>query len=81
MVPVADRKVPLSFKHAGIEFHAIGVPRGQGLAEKLLLDGGESAYRSVVLEGGVLRGVQMIGSREGFRQLADSLGWSYQGQA
>lgn len=81
MERVADRKVPLSFKHASIEFHAIGTPRGQGMAEKLLLDGGESAYRSVVLEGDVLRGVQMIGSREGFRQLADSLGWSYQDQA
>jgi NAD(P)H-nitrite reductase large subunit len=77
--PVPDHKVPLSFKHPHIEFHAIGAPWGQGLAEKLLTDAGELIYRSVVLEGDVLRGVQMIGSREGFRQLADSLGLPYFG--
>jgi len=79
MEPVPDHKVPLSFKHPHIEFHAIGAPWGQGLAEKLLTDAGELIYRSVVLEGDVLRGVQMIGSREGFRQLADSLGRPYFG--
>jgi len=77
--PIPDRKVPLSFKHTSIEFHAIGTPVGQGLAEKPLSNVGESVYRSVVLEGDVLRGVQMIGSRDGFRQLADSLGLSYYG--
>jgi len=77
--PVADHEVPLSFKHASIEFHAVGAPGGQGLVEKALSVEGESAFRSVVLEGDVLRGVQMIGSREGFRQLAESLGRPHHG--
>jgi len=77
--PVADHLVPLSFKHTSIEFHAAGATVGQGFVEKPLPGDGESAYRSVVLEGDVLRGVQMIGSREGFRQLADSLGRPYHG--
>jgi NAD(P)H-nitrite reductase large subunit len=79
--PVADHKVPLSFKHPSIEFHAVGAPMGEGFEERPLHNGGETVYRSVVLEGDVLRGVQMIGSREGFRQLADSLGRPYHGQS
>ncbi|MGE5293922.1 MAG: NAD(P)/FAD-dependent oxidoreductase [Solirubrobacterales bacterium] len=75
--PVPDRKVPLSFKHPSIEFHAVGTPPIQGFAEKLLSDGEESIYRSVVLDGEILRGVQMIGSREGFRELANSLDQPY----
>lgn len=75
--PVADRTIPLSFKHDRVEFHSAGVPAGQGLQEKVLSCDGQGVYRSVVLEGDILRGVQMIGSREGFRRLADSLGQSY----
>ncbi len=75
--PVADHPIPLSFKHDPIEFHAAGVPSGPGLEERILSDDGLGIYRSVVLEGDILRGVQMVGSREGFRQLADSLGRPY----
>ena len=74
---VADRAIPLSFKHDQVEFHSAGVPAGQGLDERVLSDDGAGVYRSVVLEGDILRGVQMVGSREGFRRLADSLGKSY----
>ncbi|MBP7053834.1 MAG: FAD-dependent oxidoreductase [Phycisphaerae bacterium] len=79
LTPVADRAIPLSFKHDRVEFHSIGVPSGPGLAEKVLSDDGQGIYRSVVLEGDLLRGVQMVGSREGFRQLADCLGQQYAG--
>jgi NAD(P)H-nitrite reductase large subunit len=64
--PVAS----LSFKHADAEFHAIGPPAGEGFEEKVLSEGGESVYRSVLLQDGVLRGVQMVGSHEGFRRRA-----------
>lgn len=74
MTPISDHKVPLSFKHPQIELHAIGTPAVAGLSEKPLSNGEELTYRSVVLEGEILRGVQMVGSREGFRQLADTLG-------
>jgi NAD(P)H-nitrite reductase large subunit len=78
--PVADRAIPLSFQHDRIEFHSAGIPAGPGLEEKILSNDGEGIYRSVVLEGNLLRGVQMVGSREGFRKLADSLGQFYQTQ-
>lgn len=77
LVPVAHRTMPLSFKHADIEFHAVGAPAGPGLEEIVLSNGQDRTYRSVVLEGEILRGVQMVGSREGFRPLADSLGQPY----
>ncbi|MEN6425317.1 MAG: FAD-dependent oxidoreductase [Phycisphaerales bacterium] len=77
--PVADRAIPLSFKHDRVEFHSAGVPAGPGLQERVLSDDGQRVYRSVVLEGDIVRGVQMVGSREGFRRLADSLGQSYPG--
>ncbi len=75
--PVADRTIPLSFRHDRIEFHSAGVPAGPGLEEKVFSDDGEGVCRSVVLEGDILRGVQMVGSREDFRRLADSLGRPY----
>mgnify|MGYP000920435734 CR=1 FL=1 len=75
--PVADRAIPLSFQHDRIEFHSAGIPAGPGLEERILSNDGQGIYRSAVLEGNILRGVQMVGSREGFRKLADSLGRSY----
>jgi len=75
--PVADHAIPLSFQHDRIEFHSAGIPAGPGLEEKILSSDGERIYRSGVLEGNILRGVQMVGSREGFRKLADSLGRFY----
>lgn len=70
---------PLSFKHNDIEFHSIGRPAGDNLEEKVLSDNGECVYRSILLEDGVLRGVQMIGSHEDFWKLADSLNQTWQG--
>lgn len=78
MAPIPNHQVPLSFKHPHIEFHAIGAPATREFAEKPLSNGEELIYRAVILEGEILRGVQMIGSREGFRQLADSVGHLYQ---
>ena len=72
---------PLSFKHTDVEFHSVGRPAGDDLEERVLSDDGEHVYRSILLENGVLRGVQMIGSRENFQQLADSLDQTWQSPA
>ena len=72
---------PLSFKHSDMEFHSVGQPSGKDLEEKILSGDGKCVYRSVLLEDGALRGVQMIGSHEDFWQLADSLGQTWQGPA
>ena len=77
---------PLFFKHKDTEIQSVGLPAGDGLAEKVLTNDGEAVYRSVLLEnsdsstspGGILRGIQMIGSHEGFRQLVDFLGKPWQ---
>ncbi len=70
---------PLSFKHSDIEFHSVGRPAGDELEEKVLSDDGKCIYRSILLEDGALRGVQMIGSHENFWPLANSLGQTWQG--
>jgi len=70
---VAEPVSPLSFKHEDTEFHSVGVPAGENLEEKVLSDDGKCVYRSIVLEDGVLRGVQMIGSHEDFWKFAESL--------
>jgi len=71
---VPERIVSLSFKHANVEFHAVGPPPGKVLQEKVLSGGQPGSYRSVVLENGILRGAAMIGDRTGFRELAETLG-------
>ena len=78
---VGEPVSPLSFKHNDIEFHSIGQPVGSHLEEKVLSDDEKCVYRSVLLEDGVLRGVQMIGSHEDFRKLVDSLNQTWQGTA
>ncbi len=67
----------MSFKHANVEFYAVGTPVDRGLEEKVLSSDEKGIYRSVVLEGDIVRGVQMVGSREDFRRLAESLGQPY----
>jgi NAD(P)H-nitrite reductase large subunit len=71
---VPEPVAALSFMHSDTEFHSIGSPAGHDLQERVLSDDGRSVYRSVLLENSLLRGVQMIGSHDGLRQLADSLG-------
>ena len=71
--PVAETVVPLSFKHKDAEFHAVGPPRGTSFEEKVLFDSETNVYRSVLLENGTLRGVQMIGTNADFRQLASEI--------
>ncbi len=77
---------PLLFKHKDMEIESVDPPAGDNLVEAVLTTDGETVYRSVLLEpgdpsisaGGILHGIQMIGSHEGFRQFLDSLGqpWS-----
>jgi len=75
---VTEPVSPLSFKHEDTEFHSVGRPAGDNLEEKVLSDDGKYVYRSILLEDGVLRGVQMIGSHEDFWKLAESLGQTWQ---
>lgn len=75
---VPEPVTPLLFKHGDVELLAAGPPGGDNLEEVVLPDDGQAIYRSVLLEKGVLRGVQMIGSHEGFRPLVDFLGRSWQ---
>ncbi len=70
---VPEPVTPLFFKHGGMELFAVGPPEGEGLDEKVLADDGQAVYRSVLLDDGFLRGVQMVGTHEGFRELTDSL--------
>jgi NAD(P)H-nitrite reductase large subunit len=80
---------PLSFLHDDIEIHAVGpfvvTPSGvpsnaltgtpqTDLQEKLLSDPTSDIHRSVYLENGILRGIQMIGTREDFQQMTTLLG-------
>ncbi len=64
---------PLSSKRSDIEFHSVDQPTGDGLEEKVQWDDRKCVYRPIILRNGVLRGVQMIGSHEGFWRLVDSL--------
>jgi len=79
--PVPEPAAPLFFKHKDVEFYSVGPPADGTLEEKILLDDGKASYCSVLLDRDVLRGVQMIGGHENFRQLADSLGQTWQATA
>ncbi len=72
---------PLSFLHDDIEIHAVGPAASEGLQEKLLSDPGVAIHRSVELENGILRGIQMIGTREDFQRMTNLLGqlWESKG--
>ena len=69
---------PLLFKHKDMEIESVGPTAGDNLEERVLTTDGETVYHAILLEDGQLRGVQMIGSHEGFRQLVDSLGQPWQ---
>jgi NAD(P)H-nitrite reductase large subunit len=83
---VPEPASPLLFKHGDMEIQSVGPTAGEGLEERVLTSDGETVYRSVLLEdggpatdfGSTLRGVQMIGSHEDFRQLLDCLGKPWQ---
>lgn len=66
-----EQILPIFFKSPEIELHAAGVPASGALVEERLDDGSIHArYRVVVRDGGRIVGVQMIGTREGFEELA-----------
>ncbi|MBN2129270.1 MAG: FAD-dependent oxidoreductase [Sedimentisphaerales bacterium] len=79
--PVPETVVPLSFKHEDVEFHAVGPPRGANFEETILPDSGADIHRSVLLENGTLRGVQMIGTSADFRQLVSEIGKPWGGSS
>jgi 3-phenylpropionate/trans-cinnamate dioxygenase ferredoxin reductase subunit len=65
---------PLSFLHDDIEIHAVGPVAGDGLQEKLLCDPASDIHRAIYLENGILRGIQMIGTREDFQRMTTFVG-------
>ncbi|MCU0916555.1 MAG: FAD-dependent oxidoreductase [Planctomycetes bacterium] len=77
---------PLRFKHNDLEIQAVGPATGDGLEERVLPSEGGIIYRCVLLEndhpaagpGQTLVGVQMVGSHDDFRHLADGLGKPWQ---
>ena len=64
----------VAFKHEDLEFHAVGPPLGANFEERILPDSGADIHRSVLLEDGTLRGVQMIGTNADFQQLVNEIG-------
>lgn len=65
--------LPLTFKHGEFEIYAVGKPGGPG-TEEVCLDGTtDLVLRSLVKLGGATVGVQMIGTRAGFDDLASHL--------
>lgn len=71
MQPHREQVYPIFFKSPEIELHAAGVPASGALVEERLDDGRDPArYRAVVRDNGRIVGVQMIGTREGFDELA-----------
>jgi len=64
---------PMTLRAAGVEIVAIG--QASGLVEERLPDGAAGTYRAVTRHtDGSLAGVQMIGTREGFDELAAQIG-------
>lgn len=64
----------LTMKAGRIEVYTAGVPAGVGDCEERLDDGAmPGIYRGVVRRAGVIVGVQMVGTREGFDELAEQV--------
>lgn len=69
--PFAFGVVPVSARHGGVEIHATGSAGGPGVFEQRLDDASQpDVYRAITRRDGIIVGVQMIGSREGFDTLA-----------
>ncbi len=62
--------LPLTYKAPGFEVNAIGLADGPGCETQILETRQEHAFRALILQNGVLVGVQMIGTREGFDEYA-----------
>ncbi len=63
-------QVPLTYKMPSFEVYAVGLPDGPGCETRCLENNDESNFRALVLQNGVLVGVQMIGTREEFDDYA-----------
>lgn len=67
----ASEAAPLVFKTKEIELYALGQPAGEGSQEWLLDASEDSTFRALAITGGVVAGVQMIGTRRDFDQYAE----------
>ena len=65
--------VSLSFKHSDIQIHT-GGDAPQNTDEEKILTNTEDAYRAVCVRDNILRGVNMLGTREKFRELTKLIG-------
>jgi hypothetical protein len=57
-----------------LELHSIGPSYSADLEESGFSDNGPNVHRPILIENGVLRGVRMVSSRDGFRRLAERPG-------
>ena len=64
-------RLPLTYKAQAFELYAIGLADGPGCETQCLEESKDDAtFRALILQNGVLVGVQMIGTREGFDDYA-----------
>jgi nitrite reductase (NADH) large subunit len=81
MTPYVPIPLPLSLKTRDLELYAMGGPVVPGDSELWLSGATDDMVRAILLREGVLVGVQMIGTREGFDELAGDLGRKWDGPA
>ncbi len=62
--------LPLTYKAQGFEVNAVGLADGPGCETQVLETRQANAFRALILQNGVLVGVQMIGTREEFDDYA-----------
>jgi nitrite reductase (NADH) large subunit len=71
LTPFVFETAPAGLRYGGVEIWSAGCVTGEG-AETRRLEG--AGYRAVTRRAGVLVGVQMVGTREGFDDLVGRLG-------
>jgi NAD(P)H-nitrite reductase large subunit len=77
--PHTPQNAPLTFKGSDLELASSGDPGGTGTELRLLADEIlPNTFRALVLQNGILKGVQMVGVRKDFDTWSQRLGVPYQ---
>lgn len=66
--------IALSFKHGDFQIHTAGSCPSETEEEERVLEKSDGIFRALRLEKGILKGVEMIGSRKEFRKFCDAIG-------
>lgn len=74
LTPYEPAVAPVSFKHRDFELHALGGVISSEHQELALDGSSDSVVRSLLVKDGVITGVQLVGTREGFDELTGQLG-------